>query len=207
MTAAKRELIQLLIDHGVLRWGDFVLKSGRRSKYFLNLGLVADGSGLSRLARAYADKIVHDIGGSTFDVLFGPAYKGIPLAAAVAVDLAARFGINKAFAYDRKEAKDHAEGGRFVGSVLQPASRVLLIDDVLTDGATKLQAVDLLRAETGASVVGILVCVDRQEPAGAGLTQAQAFQRETAIPVYSLLTRVDLEAFVGRSLAPEPGES
>ena len=200
MNASQRELIQLLIDNRVLRFGDFVLKSGKRSPYFLNIGLVDNGESLSRLARFYAEAIVGDVGADTFDVLFGPAYKGIPLAAAVSVSLAGGFDVNKPFAYDRKQAKDHAEGGRLVGGSLGRDVRVLVIDDVFTDGGTKRQAIDLVRLEARATVVGILVCADRMEPTDDGLTQAEDFQRQTGVPVHSLIRRSDIEEFVGHSL-------
>jgi len=200
VTPEQRDLIQLLLDNDVLRFGDFVLKSGNRSPYFLNLGLVADGHSLSRLAEFYARKIAEDIGPETCDVLFGPAYKGIPLAAATAMSLAERFEANLPFAFDRKQAKGHAEGGRLVGHPIGEGARVLMIDDVLTSGGTKLEAIDLLRQEARAEVVGILICVDRMEPAQDGRTQVEAFAQQTGIPVHSLLCRADIEQFVGRSL-------
>jgi len=194
------QLIELLQDKQVLRFGDFTLKSGRRSSYFVNLGRIGDGASLTALAGFYARKIVEDLGAASFDVLFGPAYKGIPLAASIAMVLHARFGVDKPFAFDRKEAKPHAEGGRLVGTPIEAGQRILVIDDVLTDGATKLQTIELLRQEAGACVVGVLVCVDRMEPGDAGLTQAACFTRDTGVPVHALVTRSDIEADYGRDL-------
>ena len=197
----QRQLIDMLRAGDVLRFGQFTLKSGRPSSYFVNLGLVADGERLGALAGFYARKIVDNLGSASFDVLFGPAYKGIPLVSAISLVLSDRFGVNRPFAFDRKEPKPHAEGGRLVGTPLEAGQRVLMIDDVLTDGATKAQAIDLLRHEAQVEVVGILVCVDRMEPAGPGVTQAQEFSRRTGVPVHALVTRADIETGYGQTLS------
>ena len=197
----QQQLIDLLRARDVLRFGQFTLKSGRQSSYFVNVGLISDGESLGALAQFYGRKIVDDLGADCFDVLFGPAYKGIPLAAGIALVLEAQFGVNKPFAYNRKEAKDHAEGGQLVGAPIESGQRILMVDDVLTDGATKVQTIDLLRSVAHADVVGILVCVDRMEPAEGGLTQSERFTRNTGVPVHALLTRADIEAGYGHPLS------
>ena len=196
----QRQLIDLLLAKDVLRFGDFTLKSGRQSSYFVNLGLVSDGESLAALAVVYARKIVDDLGSASFDVLFGPAYKGIPLVAGVSMALKQRFGVNRPFAFDRKEPKSYAEGGHMVGAPIESGQRVLMIDDVLTDGATKVQTIELLRHECGAQVVGVLVCVDRMEPAEQDTTQAELFTRNTGVPVHALLTKSDIEQRYGQTL-------
>lgn len=197
----QRALIDLLRAKDVLRFGQFTLKSGRQSPYFVNLGLISDGEGLEALSQFYARQIFDELGAASFDVLFGPAYKGIVLVAGIALALRQHWGVNKPFAYNRKEAKDHAEGGALVGAPIEAGQRILMIDDVLTDGATKIQTIELLRRVAGVDVVGILVCVDRMEPGEAGATQSELFTRNTGVPVHALLTRSDIEEGYGHALS------
>ena len=157
--ALAQDFVQFAIDAGVLRFGEFKTKAGRQSPYFFNAGLFDDGAKLSRLAQFYARALLAS--GIEFDVLFGPAYKGIPLGAAVAVELA-RLGINKPFAYNRKEAKDHGEGGTLVGAPLQ--GRVLIIDDVISAGTAVRESIALIRA-AGATPHAVAIALDRQEKA------------------------------------------
>jgi orotate phosphoribosyltransferase len=154
-----QEFVQFAVDAGVLRFGEFKTKAGRLSPYFFNAGGFDDGAKLGRLAQFYAQRILAS--GIGFDMLFGPAYKGITLAAAVAIELA-RLGRNVPYAYNRKEAKDHGEGGTLVGAPVQ--GRVLVIDDVITDGGSKREAADLIRA-AGATPVAVAIALDRQEKA------------------------------------------
>jgi len=154
-----REFVQFAIDSGVLRFGDFKTKAGRQSPYFFNAGLFDDGAKLGRLAQFYARALLAS--GIEFDVIFGPAYKGIPLGAAVAVELA-RLGVNKPFAYNRKEAKDHGEGGTLVGAPLQ--GRVLIVDDVISAGTAVRESIALIRA-AGATPHAVAIALDRQEKA------------------------------------------
>jgi orotate phosphoribosyltransferase len=154
-----QEFVQFSVEAGVLRFGDFKTKAGRQSPYFFNTGLFDDGAKLMRLGEFYARRLLAS--GVEFDMLFGPAYKGITLAAAVAIGLA-RHGKNVPYAYNRKEAKDHGEGGTLVGAPVK--GRVLIIDDVITDGASKREAADLIRA-VGAEPVGVAITMDRQERA------------------------------------------
>ena len=161
-----QEFVQFSVEAGVLRFGDFKTKAGRQSPYFFNTGLFDDGAKLMRLGEFYARRLLAS--GVEFDMLFGPAYKGITLAAAVAIGLA-KHGKNVPYAYNRKEAKDHGEGGTLVGAPVK--GRVLIIDDVITDGASKREAADLIRA-AGAEPVGVAITMDRQERARDGVAQA-----------------------------------
>ena len=154
-----QEFVQFSVEAGVLRFGDFKTKAGRQSPYFFNTGFFDDGMKLMRLGEFYARRLLAS--GVEFDMLFGPAYKGITLAAAVAIGLA-RQGKNVTYAYNRKEAKDHGEGGTLVGAPVK--GRVMIIDDVITDGASKREAADLIRA-VGAEPVGVAITMDRQERA------------------------------------------
>ncbi len=173
---------------GALRFGDFTLKSGRRSPYFFNAGVFSDGAGLKALSGFYRAAL--DEAGLAFDMLFGPAYKGIVLAAALAIDYAAG-GRNVPFAYDRKEDKDHGEGGRLVGAPL--GGRVLIVDDVLSAGTSARAAVRTIEA-AGAVAAGLVVALDRQE---RGLENGAAGEFEAAgIPVVSVVTLDDLAAYL-----------
>ena len=157
--ALAQAFVQFSVESGVLRFGEFKTKAGRLSPYFFNAGLFDDGRKLGELARFYAQRIIDS--GLVFDMLFGPAYKGIPLVAAVAIELA-RLGRNLPFAYNRKEAKDHGEGGSLVGAALQ--GRVLIIDDVMSAGTAARESIALIKA-AGATPYGVAIALDRQEMA------------------------------------------
>lgn len=185
------EFIKFLLHQDVLKFGEFKLKSGRVSPYFFNLGEVAGGDAYARLGEAYARCIVEaDI---EFDVLFGPAYKGIPIAVATAVALAA-MGRDVGVAYNRKEAKAHGEGGMLVGAPVQ--GRVLLIDDVLTSGKAIREAVALIQ-DTGASIAGAVIAMDRQEKTGGDETAVAGLAAELGAPVISIATMQDLIQYLG----------
>jgi len=154
-----QEFVQFSVEAGVLRFGEFKTKAGRLSPYFFNAGLFDDGAKLGRLAEFYARRLIAS--GLAFDMLFGPAYKGITLAAAVCIELA-RLGHNKPFAYNRKEAKDHGEGGSLVGAPL--AGRVLIIDDVISAGTSVRESIAIIQA-AGATPAGVAIALDRQEMA------------------------------------------
>jgi len=186
MTDDKAALLQLLIAEQVLQFGDFVLKSGRRSPYFFNLGAINSGAAIQRLGEAYAQRIGQL--GCEFDVLFGPAYKGIPIAVATAEALA-RGGRNVGWAFNRKEAKDHGEGGQFVGAAV--SGRVLLVDDVLTAGTALREAAGLLQ-QADAEIVAVLIALDRQELLEDGKTAVSALAAELSVPVSSLLSLQDV---------------
>jgi orotate phosphoribosyltransferase len=200
--ALAQEFVQFAVQAGVLRFGEFKTKAGRLSPYFFNAGGFDDGAKLGRTAQCYARRLLAS--GVEFDMLFGPAYKGITLAAAVAIELA-RLGRNVPFAYNRKEAKDHGEGGTLVGAPVR--GRVVIVDDVITDGAAKRESVQMLRA-AGAQPAAVLIALDRMERAGAegALTQGSAveeFAREFAIPVLSVATLADLLQYLDSSSNPE----
>ena len=157
--ALAQDFVQFAVDAGVLRFGEFKLKSGRTSPYFFNAGLFDDGAKLGQLAQFYAQALVAS--GIEFDMIFGPAYKGIPLGAAVAIELA-RLGRNVPFAYNRKEAKNHGEGGSLVGAPLQ--GRVLIVDDVMSAGTAVRESIALIQA-AGATPHAVAIALDRQEKA------------------------------------------
>ena len=161
MDAYKSEFIELMVRSNVVTFGDFVTKSGRRTPYFVNTGNYRTGAQLAKLAAAYADAIERHLGGGV-DVLFGPAYKGIPLVVATSMELARR-GRDVGFSFNRKEAKDHGEGGRLVGWELGPGQRVLIVEDVTTAGTSIRETVPLLRAAADVVLVGLVVAVDRLE--------------------------------------------
>jgi len=181
-----RDFIAFACERGVLRFGEFKTKAGRLSPYFFNAGLFSDGESLARLADFYARAILAS--GLRFDVLFGPAYKGIPLAAATAVALAG-MGRNTPFAYNRKEAKDHGEGGTLVGAPL--AGRVLVIDDVISAGTSVRESVELIRA-AGATPAGVVIALDRQERGQGALSAVQEVEKSYGMPVVAVASLLDL---------------
>ena len=187
MQEYQREILTFAVEIGALRFGDFTLKSGRRSPYFFNAGQSDTGAKLARLSRAYARTIMAH--GLAFDLLYGPAYKGIPLAAATAVALADQHGWDRPYAFNRKEAKDHGEGGSIVGSPLR--GRVLIIDDVITAGTSVRESVEIIRA-AGATPAGVLIVLDRQERGSTPRSAVQEVQDTYGIPVTSILTLADL---------------
>lgn len=182
----QQTFIDFLIAQGVLKFGEFTLNSGRVSPYFFNLGAVSDGAGFAQLGRAYADAIL--AAKIDFDVLFGPAYKGIPIAVATAMALAER-GMQVGVAYNRKEAKDHGEGGLLVGA--EVAGRVLLVDDVLTSGKAIRQSVELI-AQTDASIVGTVIALDRAELFDGGVTAVEALASDLGVPIVSIASVADI---------------
>lgn len=183
MQTYQRDFIRFAIERGVLRFGEFTLKSGRVSPYFFNAGLFNSGLALARLGRFYAQAVVDsDI---PFDVLFGPAYKGIPLAAATAMALAEQHGRDLPWCFNRKEAKDHGEGGTLVGAPLQ--GRVLIVDDVITAGTAIREVMQIIRAQ-GASPAGVLIALNRQERGSGELSAIQEVERDFGMPVVSIVT-------------------
>ncbi|GGX38152.1 MULTISPECIES: orotate phosphoribosyltransferase [Undibacterium] len=191
MSNLRQEFIQFSVEAGVLRFGEFVTKAGRLSPYFFNAGLFNDGANLGRLAAFYADTLIAS--GVEFDMLFGPAYKGITLASATAVALAAR-GRNVPFAYNRKEAKDHGEGGTIVGAKLE--GRVVIIDDVISAGTSVRESVDMIRA-AGATPAAVLIALDRMERSGkddalSAHSAVQEVSNTYQMPVVSIANLNDL---------------
>ena len=198
MDAYKTQFIEFALARGALKFGDFTLKSGRQSPYFFNAGTFNSGAALAALGRYYADAIVAS--GLKFDMLFGPAYKGIPLVATVAVALAEHHGQDLPWAFNRKEAKDHGEGGWLVGAPLQ--GRVLVIDDVITAG-TAIREVAALFAKTEASMAAVLVALDRQEKGQGALSAIQEVEQVLAVPVRSIVGLSDIIQYLGNQPSQE----
>ncbi|MDX1299376.1 MAG: orotate phosphoribosyltransferase [Pseudomonas sp.] len=183
MQAYQRDFIRFAIERGVLRFGQFTLKSGRISPYFFNAGLFDSGLALAQLGRFYAAAVVDS--GIDFDVLFGPAYKGIPLAATTAVALAEHHQRDMPWCFNRKEAKDHGEGGTLVGAPL--AGRVLIIDDVITAGTAIREVMQIIQAQN-AQAAGVLIALNRQERGKGELSAIQEVERDYAMPVVSIVS-------------------
>ncbi len=188
----QRDFIELTLQREVLRFGEFTLKSGRQSPYFFNMGRIDSGAALGRLGRAYAAAVTK--AGIAVDMLFGPAYKGIALAAATAIALADGHDRDLPWAYNRKEAKDHGEGGVLVGAPLK--GRVLIVDDVMTAGTAVRESLALIRAQ-GAEPAGVLIALDRQERGQGELSAAQEVTRDYGIPVVAITSLADVLAYAG----------
>lgn len=188
------DFLNFVIQHEILRFGEFTLKSGRISPYFFNAGLFDTGEKLAFLASCYARAIVHSR--QKFDVLFGPAYKGIPLVAATAMALATEHGVNKPYCFNRKEAKEHGEGGTIVGAEL--TGQVLIIDDVITAGTAVREAAEILTA-AGAKVCGIAVAMDRQERGTGELSAIQEIEKYYQIAVVSIIKLQDIIDFLQKA--------
>ncbi len=183
MQAYQRDFIRFAIERGVLRFGQFTLKSGRISPYFFNAGLFDSGLALAQLGRFYASAVMDS--GIDFDVLFGPAYKGIPLAATTAVALAEHHQRDVPWCFNRKEAKDHGEGGTLVGAPL--AGRVLIIDDVITAGTAIREVMQIIQAQD-AQAAGVLIALNRQERGKGELSAIQEVERDYGMPVVSIVS-------------------
>ncbi len=192
-SAYQREFIDLCMELGVLRFGSFKLKSGRESPYFFNAGLFNTGAAVAAVGRAYAAAVINSE--VAFDVLFGPAYKGIPLVTVTAAALSEHHGLSLPFAFNRKEVKDHGEGGAIVGGPL--AGRVLIIDDVITAGTAIRESIDIIRA-AGAHPAGVVLALDRQERgAQSPLSAVQEIGESFAIPVIPIIGLDDLIEHMG----------
>ena len=205
--ALAQEFVQFCVDSGVLRFGEFKTKAGRLSPYFFNAGLFDDGAKLGRLAQFYAQALIAS--GIEFDMIFGPAYKGIPLGAAVAIELA-RLGRNVPFAYNRKEAKDHGEGGTLVGAPLQ--GRVLIVDDVMSAGTAARESIALIQA-AGATAHAVAIALDRQDKAtektadgsvrDVDHSAVQYVQRELGLQVCAIARLSDLLQYLSNHTGAE----
>ena len=193
MQSYQREFIELALQSNVLRFGEFTLKSGRISPYFFNAGLFNNGLSLARLGQYYADTIIDS--GLKFDVLFGPAYKGIPLAAACAIALAEKHNQNVPYSFNRKEAKDHGEGGTIVGAPLQ--GKVLIIDDVITAGTAITESMDIIKAN-GAQAAGVVIALNRQERGKGTLSAIQEIEQNYQIPVVSIISLEHLISYISQ---------
>ena len=190
MNSFRHDFLAFALARDVLRFGQFVTKAGRKTPYFFNTGLFNDGESLRRLGGFYADAYLAS--GVTCDLIFGPAYKGISLAAAVAIALAEK-GHNLLYSFNRKETKDHGEGGVIVGAPLQ--GRVLIVDDVITDGGAKREAIELIRKH-GATPAGVLIAFDRMERGRGERSAVQEISAEFGLPVVAIATLEDLMTFL-----------
>jgi len=200
--ALAQDFVKFAVESGVLRFGEFKTKAGRLSPYFFNSALFDDGAKLARLAEFYARRLLAS--GVAFDMLFGPAYKGITLAAASAMALA-QLGRNVPFAFNRKEAKAHGEGGTLVGAAMR--GRIVVIDDVITDGASKRESVDMIRA-AGAEPAAVLIALDRMERGGSddnlsAHSAVEDFERDYGMPVVAIATLADLLRYLQTSADPQ----
>ncbi|MBG7602783.1 MAG: orotate phosphoribosyltransferase [Gammaproteobacteria bacterium] len=191
MQAYQRDFLNFAVEKEVLRFGEFTLKSGRLSPYFFNTGLFNTGGSLAQLGRYYARAIVDS--GIEFDVLYGPAYKGIPLAAVTSAALYDEHQLDVAYAFNRKEAKDHGEGGVIVGHPLQ--GRVLIIDDVISAGTSVRESVDIIRREN-AVPAGVVIALDRQERGQGDKSAVQEVQQDLGIPVAAIARLQHLIEFI-----------
>ena len=200
MQPHQRSFIDLALTRNALRFGRFTLKSGRESPYFFNAGLFNDGEALSILGECYATALEQS--GVTYDMLFGPAYKGIPLVSSTAVALSRLYRRNIPWAFNRKEAKDHGEGGQMVGRPL--AGRVVIVDDVITAGTAIRESVDMIRA-AGAEPVAVLLALDRQERGRGERSAVQEVESEFGLRCVSLLTLADLIELLSQSNAAGQG--
>ncbi|MBV8879791.1 MAG: orotate phosphoribosyltransferase [Planctomycetaceae bacterium] len=186
LSDAQRAFVDLLFRREALKFGDFTLKSGRKSPYFINTGCFNNGGDLARLGSAYGDAVRRAFGDQV-DVVFGPAYKGIPLALAAAAEYEKLLGRPVGWTYDRKEAKDHGDGGLFVGAALKPGLRVVVVDDVLTAGTALRESLAKLRP-TGVAVAGAVVAVDRQERGKGARSAIEEIREELGITVVPIVT-------------------
>jgi orotate phosphoribosyltransferase len=198
-----QDFVAFAVQAGVLRFGEFKTKAGRLSPYFFNAGLFDDGAKLGRLGQFYARRLLASGAAPDYDLLFGPAYKGITLAASIAIELA-RLGHNLPYAYNRKEAKDHGEGGTLVGAPVR--GRVLIVDDVISAGTSVRESVALIKA-AGATPAGVCIALDRQEKASEGGVDAphsavQYVRRELGLQVDAIATLDDLLQYLGEQRDP-----
>lgn len=194
MQAYQRDFIKFALERGVLRFGEFTLKSGRVSPYFFNAGLFDSGLALAKLGRFYAQALVDS--GLSYDVVFGPAYKGIPLAATTAVALAEHHQRDTPWCFNRKEAKDHGEGGTLVGAPL--AGKVIIVDDVITAGTAIREVMHIINNQ-GAQAAGVLIALDRQERGTGALSAIQEVERDFNMPVISIVSLQQVLEYLAES--------
>lgn len=187
----KQQFIKFMVQNGVLKFGEFTLKSGRKAPYFINTGNYKTGTQLARLGKYYANCIVEN--GLKAETLVGPAYKGIPLAVTTAVALANEYNIDMNYCFDRKEVKDHGEGGLFVGKQLVDGEKVILIEDVMTSGKALREMLPKLQAAANVEIAGMIISVDRMEKGlESELSAVQEVYKEFGVKVYSIVTMADI---------------
>ena len=191
----KEGFIELMVRSGVLTFGDFVTKSGRKTPFFINTGNYQTGEQIARLGQFYAEAITEHLSGS-FDVLYGPAYKGIPLAVAAASALYLSHNVNTAYCFNRKEAKDHGEGGVLIGHKLKAGDRVVIIEDVITAGSSVRESVPLLKAQAAVEIPALVVSVDRMERGSGKLTALKEVEAEFGIKTFSIVSIDEIVSYL-----------
>ena len=197
----REQFVKFMTECGVLTFGDFTLKSGRKAPYFINTGNYRTGAQLAKLGGFYADCITEN--GLSADILFGPAYKGIPLAVCAAQALYGKYGVEVGYCFDRKEAKDHGEGGDFVGAKLKNGDNVIIIEDVMTSGKALREVLPKLRQAAAINIVGMVITVDRMEKALEGsLSAVQSAKRDFGVDVYSIVTINDIISAIESGAVP-----
>lgn len=194
MESYKENFIQFLVRSGALKFGDFTLKSGRKCPYFLNLGSFSKGSQISELSKYYAQALHDKI--KEYNVIFGPAYKGIPLSVMTTLELFRQFGVDVAYSFNRKEAKDHGEGGMIVGAPITVDSKVVIVDDVMTAGTALRESLQLLSGLGNPKISGVLIAVDRMEKGQGEKSATQEVKAEFGIDVYSVVTIEEIVAYL-----------
>jgi orotate phosphoribosyltransferase len=191
MDKHKADVIEFLVKSGALKFGDFTLKSGRKAPYFINTGSFDDGRKIAALGNFYADKL-RSLELGPVDVVFGPAYKGVPLCVATAMSLASLHQIDVGFTFNRKEAKTRGEGGEFVGKPLTPGMKVVIVEDVVTAGTTLQEVTPLLRDKVGVEIVGVIILVDRCEKGTLSCSAVQEAEQQLGIKVHPIVTINDI---------------
>ncbi|NLC74805.1 MAG: orotate phosphoribosyltransferase [Clostridiales bacterium] len=192
----RQSFIDFMVDCGVLRFGEFTLKSGRKSPFFMNAGLYQDGSQLLRLGEYYA-RAIHSVYGLDFDVLFGPAYKGIPLAVATVIEISRLYGRNIKYCANRKEIKDHGDKGILLGSRLHDGDRVVIIEDVTTSGASMAETVPILRQQADVDIVGLMVSLDREEKGiDTDRSALQDIKDKYGFPAHAIVTMSEVTEYL-----------
>jgi orotate phosphoribosyltransferase len=192
---SKAAVIDFLVQSKALKFGDFTLKSGRKAPYFINTGSFDDGAKILQLSHFYARQIL-DSGLQNVDVVFGPAYKGIPLCVSTAMTLAKDYGVQIGFCFNRKEAKTRGEGGEYVGKPLTPGMKVVLVEDVVTAGTTLHEVIPVLRSKVGVEVAGVIILVDRDERGSGELSAVKEAERELDISVTSIVNINDIISYL-----------
>lgn len=194
---SKSEVIDFLVQSQALKFGDFTLKSGRKAPYFINTGCFDDGTKISKLSHFYARQILA-AGLGNVDVVFGPAYKGIPLCVSTAMTLASHYNTPMSFCFNRKEAKTRGEGGEYVGKPLTPGMKVVLVEDVVTAGTTLHEVIPVLREKVGVQIAGVVILVDRDEKATSDVSAVKQAEAELDISITSIVTIHDIISYLSK---------